>query len=71
MDFEGNRSCSFAYIKDEEDRRLRDTGLIRDRWVQPFRTSFNTKSPVLDPDIVEELKVWPPFMPLDDLPSIF
>ena len=29
------------------------------------------KSPALDPNIVEELKLWPPCTSLDDLPSIF
>ena len=50
---------------------LGDMGLIRNRWVQWLSTSLNTKSPALDPNIVEELKVWPPRTPLDDLPSIF
>ena len=29
----------------------------------------NTKSPTLDPSIVDELKHWPPCRPLDDVPS--
>ena len=29
------------------------------------------KSPALDPNIVEELKLWPPCTSLDDLPSTF
>ena len=45
-------------------------GLIRDRWVQWFRILLNTKSPSLDLKIVEELKVCPPCIPLDDLPLI-
>ena len=33
--------------------------------------SLNIKSPALDPNINEELKVWSPCTLLDDLPSIF
>ena len=58
-------------MKDAEGSLLRDMGFIRNRWVQWFSTSLNTKSPALDPNIVEELKMWPTCTPLDDLPSIF
>ena len=30
---------------------------------------LNTKSPTLDPSIVDELEKWPPCRPLDDVPS--
>ena len=30
---------------------------------------LNTMSPTLDPTITDELKVWPPYSPLDDVPS--
>ena len=59
MDFEGKKPCSSHYIKDAEGSLLRDMGLIRNRWVQWFSTLLNTKSPALDPNIVEELKVRP------------
>ena len=36
------------------------------RW---FHKLLNTKSPTLDPSIVDELKQWPPCRPLDDVPS--
>ena len=49
---------------------LRDMRLIRDRWVQSFGSLLNTESPALDPNTVEELKVWPPRTPLDDFLSI-
>ena len=71
MDSNGKKSCSSRYIKDAEGSLLRDMGLIRDRWVQWFSSLLNTKSPTLDPSIIEELGVWPPCTPLDDLPSIF
>ena len=57
MDLEGRRSCRIQYIKDEERRLLRDMGIICSRWVQWFNTLLNTKSPVRDLSIVEELKV--------------
>ena len=63
--------CSVQYIKGEEGRQLRDNGLIRDRWVQWFTTLLSAKSPALDLNIVESLKVWPLCIPLDDLPFIF
>ena len=34
-------------------------------------TQYYSKSPALDLNVVEELKVWPPCIPLDDSPSIF
>ena len=46
-------------------------GLICDRWVRWLSSSLNTKSPTLNPDIVEELNVCPPCTPLHDLPPIF
>ena len=70
MDFEGKKSCSHN-IKDAEGSLFRDKGLIRDRWVQWLSTLLNAKSPALDRNIVEELKVRPPCTPLDDLPSMF
>ena len=36
------------------------------RW---FHKLLNTKSPTLDPSIVDELKQWLPCRPLDDVPS--
>ena len=63
--------AALTYIKDAEGASLRDMGLIRDRWVQWFSSLLKTKLSTLDPGIVEELKVWPPCTPLDDLPSIF
>ena len=34
-----------------------------------FHKLLYTKSPTLDPSIVDELKQWPPCRPLDDVPS--
>ena len=36
------------------------------RW---FHKSLRTKSPTLDPSVVDKLKQWPPWRPLDDVPS--
>ena len=48
---------------------LRDNALIRKRWVRWVHKLLNTKSPTLDPSIVNELEQWPPCRPLDDVPS--
>ena len=69
MDVEGKRTFNSQYIKDEEGRLLRDNALIRERWGRWFHKLLNTKSPTLDPSIVDELKQWPPFRPLNDVPS--
>lgn len=47
---------------------LRDVGLIRKRWAGCFHRLCKAMSPTLDLTIVNELKVWPAYMPLDDVP---
>ena len=69
MGVERKRTFSSQYIKDEEGRLLRDNVLILERWVRWFHKLLNTKSPTLDPSIVDEFKQWPPCRPLDDVPS--
>ena len=69
MNVEGKRTVDSQDIKDEEGRLLRDNALIRERWVRWFHKLLNTKSPTLDPSIVDELKQWPTCRPLDDVPS--
>ena len=69
VNMEGKRTFNSRYIKDEEGRLLRDNALIRERWMRWFRKLLNTKSPTLDPGIVDELKQWPPCGPLNDIPS--
>ena len=69
MDVEGERKFNSQYMKDEEGQLLRDNALIPERWLRWFHKLFNTKSPTLDPSIVDELKQWPPCRPLDDVPS--
>ena len=59
MHVEGKRTFNSPYIKDEEDRLLRDNAFIRERWVRWFHKVLNTKSPTLDPIIVDELKQGP------------
>ena len=34
-----------------------------------YHKLLNTKSPTLDPSIVDEINQWPPRRPLDDVPS--
>ena len=60
MDVEEKRTFNSQYIEEEESRLLRDKALIRERWVRWFHKLLNTKSPILDPSIVDELKQWPP-----------
>ena len=69
MDVERKRTFNSQYIQDEEGRLLRDSALIRERWVRWFHKLLGTKPPTLDPSIVDELKQWPPCRPLDDVPS--
>ena len=69
MDAEGKRTFDSQYIKHEEGRLLRDNAFIRERCVRWFHKQLNTKSPTLDPSVVDELKQWPPCRPLDDVPS--
>ena len=57
--------------KNEEGRFLRDNAVIRERWVRCFHKFLNTKSPILDPSIVDELKQCLPRRPLDDVLSIY
>ena len=52
----GKRTFTSQNIKDEEGRLLRDSALIRERWVRWFHKLLNTKSPTLDPGNVGELK---------------
>ena len=63
------RTFHSQYIKYEKGRLLRDNAFICERWVRWFHKLLNTKSPTLDPSIVDELKRWPPCRPLDDVPS--
>ena len=59
MNVEGERKFYSQYIKDEEGRLLRDNALIRERWVRWFHKLLNTKSPTLDPSIVDEVSSGP------------
>ena len=67
--WKGRGRLTRSTSKHEEGRLLRDNALIRERWVRWFHKQLNTKSPTLDPSIVDELKHWPPCRPLDDVPS--
>ena len=60
MDVEGKRTFNLQYIKDEDGRLLRDNAFIREQRVRWFHKVLNTKSPTLDPIIVDELKQRPP-----------
>ena len=55
MDVEGKRTFLSQYIMYEEGRLLRNNALVRERWVRQFHKPLNTKSPILEPSIVDEL----------------
>ena len=42
-----------------------------ERWLRWFNILHIAKPPTLQPSIVDELKQWPPFRPLDDGPSSY
>ena len=73
MDFKGKNS--YTALNTPRAQRafglVTCMGLIRDRWVQWFSALLNTKSPALDPNVVEEVDMCPPCTPLDEVPSIF
>ena len=56
MDVERKRTLDSQYIKNEDDRWLRNNARIRERWVRSTHKLRNTKSPTLDPGIVGERK---------------
>lgn len=59
-----------AIYQGRRGNSLCDMGLIRDQRIQWFISPLSTKSPTLDPNIVDELQVWPPFTLLDYFLSI-
>ncbi|CAM9642389.1 unnamed protein product [Pylaiella littoralis] len=50
---------------------LRDPALILERWARWFHALLNTKSPTLDPRVVDKIEPWPQCVPLDDIPLLF
>ena len=55
----GRQSGGQQYVKDENGVLLRDKGEILQRWARFFSTLINTKSPTLDPAIIEEVQQRP------------
>ena len=49
---------------------MRDVEVIRERWVRWLHTLLNTKSPKLDPNIVEGLEQWPEETTLGNQPTM-
>ena len=70
LDVEGKRAFTSQNIKDEDGNLLRDPTLILERWARWFHTLLSTKSPTLDPRVVNKVKLWPTCVPLDDVPSM-
>ena len=52
----GRQSVGQQYIKDENGLLLRDKAEILQRWARYFTTLLNTKSPKLNPAIIEEVQ---------------
>ena len=55
----GRQSGGRQYNKDENGVLLRDNAEILQRWARFFSTLLNTKSPKLDPAIIEEVQQRP------------
>ena len=56
----GRQSGGQQFIKDEHGVLLRDKAAILQRWGRFFSTLLNTKSPKLNPAIIEEVQQRPP-----------
>jgi len=67
---EGTRVKEEQYIRDEDGVLLRNKGEIRSRWVRFFNTLLNTKSPKLDPTILERFPTRPVALSLGDEPTM-
>ena len=55
----GRQSGGQQYVKDENGVLLKDKGEILQRWARFFSTLLNTKSPMLNPAIIEEVQQRP------------
>ena len=55
MGLDGKQSGGQQYIKDENGVLLTDKAEILQRWARFFSTLLNTKSPKLNPAIIEEV----------------
>ena len=59
MQVEETKKVESQFIRDDEERLLRDKGRIRERWVRFFRSLLNSKSDMLDVDIPKRLPQHP------------
>eukprot|EP00752_Nemacystus_decipiens_P014142 g12576.t1 len=66
---EAKRSVTSQNIEDKDGKVLREASLITSRWIGHFAQLLSTKSPTLDPRVVDSIKQWPTYVPLDDTPS--
>ena len=55
VQMEATKKVESQCVRDEEGRLLRDKGRIRERWVRFFFSLLNSKSNMLDPDILKRL----------------
>eukprot|EP00752_Nemacystus_decipiens_P017313 g15509.t1 len=66
---EAKRSVTWQNIKDKDGKVLREASLVSSRWSWHLAQLLSTKSPTLDSRVVDRIKQWPPYAPLDDIPS--
>ena len=59
VQLEETKKMESQCVRDDEGRRLRDKGRIRERWVRFFRSLLNSKSDMLDADIPKRLPQHP------------
>ena len=59
VQLEGTKKVESQCVHDEGRRLLRDKGYTRERWVHFFRSLLNSKSDMLDPDILKRLPQQP------------
>ena len=59
VQLEETKKMESQCVRDDEGRRLRDKGRIRERWARFFRSLLNSKSDMLDADIPKKLPQHP------------
>ena len=59
VQLEETKKVESQCVRDEEERLLRNKGLMRERWVRFFRSLLNAKSDMLDPDMPKRLPLYP------------
>eukprot|EP00752_Nemacystus_decipiens_P015067 g13423.t1 len=66
---EAKRSVTSQNIKDKDGKVLREASLVGSRWSRHFAQLLSTKSPTLDPRVLDRIKRWHTYAPHNDIPS--